>query len=71
MRAAQHQGVHFGALQRFQVALGQAENLPSTGDAPFDEVDEPRAGHRGHLEIAGGVERILISAGVDGRGGVR
>ena len=66
MRTAQHQRVDVGALQRFEVTLGQPEDLSAAGDAALDEVDESRAGHRGDLGVAGGGEGVLVGARGDG-----
>src|SRR6476659_6977575 len=67
MGASQHQGVDIGALQWFQIPLGQAEHLSAAGDTALDEVDEPRARHPGDLDVARGGERVLIGAGRDRR----
>ncbi len=66
MGAAQHQRVDVGALQRLEITLGQSEHLAAAGDAALDEIDEPRAGHRGDLGVAGGGEGVLVGAGGDG-----
>ena len=58
--AAEHQRVHLGLLQRFQVRAGQAEQRPAGGDAALDEVDELRAGGAGDADLRGGGEGVLV-----------
>ena len=69
MGAAEHQGVHAVGLQRREVALGQAQDLPAGGDAALDEVDEPRAVGGGDVDAGHGVEKVLVGPRADRRGG--
>ena len=69
VRAAEHERVHLGPLQRLQVGLGQAEQRPAGGDAALDELDELRAGDAGDLDVRGGGEGVGVGAAGDrGRG---
>ncbi|OLT14642.1 hypothetical protein BJF78_18220 [Pseudonocardia sp. CNS-139] len=65
VRAAEHDRVGARPLQRLQVALREPQHLAAAGHPAFDEVDEPRAGHRRHLDVAGCGERVLVRAGGD------
>ena len=40
VRAAEHERVDAGGVQRRQVGLGQAEQLPAAGDPALDELGE-------------------------------
>ena len=68
VRAAEHEGVHFGPLQRLEVRLGQAEQRPAGGHAALDELGELRAGRAGDLDVRGGGERVGVRAAGDRRG---
>ena len=44
VRAAEHERVDVGGLERREVLLGDREELRPARDAGLDELDEPRAG---------------------------
>ena len=51
VRAAEHERVDVGGLQRREVLLGDREQLVAARDAGLDELDESRARLREQLEV--------------------
>ena len=66
MRAAEHQGVHLGILQRLQVTIRNGEQFIAGGNPGLNELDKARAGLGEDFEVSGGGESVFVSVRIDG-----